>query len=178
MRNSTKAIALLGVTAVLFSAVALPASAATTGDTPATTTVTGGTLDIAVSMTSVNLGSAVPGTSTPSTALGGVTVTDSRAGLVGWIASATVSDFTSANVPTGTIPASAVAYTSTTASKTGTVTVTATSPASVATATAVQTATAVSGNNSATWNPTIIVTFPAQSLAATDYVATFTHSVA
>lgn len=165
---------------MLFSAMALPASAATTGDTPVTTEVTAGTLDITAPTGPVDLGAAIPGGPTGSKALGDVTVTDNRANTEGWIASAAVTDFTSVNVTAGTIPASAsaVAYTATAATTTGTATVTATSPASVAAATAVQTATAASGNNTATWSPTIVINVPANALAATDYTATFTHSVA
>ncbi|WP_141991290.1 hypothetical protein [Rhodoglobus vestalii] len=153
----------------------------TSGETPATMAVTGGTLDITVSTGSVYLGAAVPGQSTPRTPLGDMVITDARAGQLGWIASAAVTEFTSATVTVdgspATIPASAVAYTAPTADMTGTVTVTATSPKSVDSAAAVQTATAVTGNNTATWSPTIVVTVPAQALAATDYAATFTHSV-
>ncbi|MDJ0350619.1 hypothetical protein [Cryobacterium sp. PH29-G1] len=184
MRKSTRAIALIGTTAVLFSAMALPASAAPTGDTPATTTVTGGSLDITVPTVSVPLGAAIPGASTTSVALGDMVVNDTRAGTAGWVASAAVTDFTSTatmksdGITPASIPATAVAYTAPAATKTGTVTVTATSPTSVAAATAVQTATAVSGNNTATWSPTIVITVPADALAATDYTATFTHSVA
>ncbi|TQO21084.1 leucine rich repeat (LRR) protein [Rhodoglobus vestalii] len=156
-------------------------STVASGETPVTMTVTGGTLDITVSTGSVYLGAAVPGETTPSTPLGDMVITDARAGQLGWIASAAVTEFTSATVTVdgspATIPASAVAYTAPTADMTGTVTVTATSPKSVDSAAAVQTATAVTGNNTATWSPTIVVTVPAQALAATDYAATFTHSV-
>ena len=183
MRQSTRIIAIVGATAVLFSAMTLPASAATSGGTPVTTAVTGGVLSITVPTASVPLGAAIPGASTPSTALGNIVVSDTRAGKLGWVATALVGNLTSSTVTSSgaifaTIPAANVAYTATTAAVTGTATVTATSPASIAAAAAVQTATAVKGNNTATWNPTIVVTMPADALAAADYVATITHSVA
>jgi hypothetical protein len=58
----------------------------------------------------------------------------------------------------------------------GTATVTGINLASMATQSTVETATAVSGDNTATWNPTIVVTVPAGAVAGT-YSATITHSV-
>ena len=186
MRKSTQGIVSIGAAAVLLGAVALPASAAEE-DIKATMEVNGGDLAIIVEATSVDLGAIDPGEDTDSVALGEVKVTDERAGIVGWVASAVVTDFTSDTVSTtsaawtavlaATIPASTVVYTAGTATVTGDPTVDETSPTSIATVTAVETATAVSGNNTAIWEPTIVVDVPDDALAAADYEATFTHSV-
>ena len=76
----------------------------------------------------------------------------------------------------GAIPASAMAYIPGAATVAGIATVTPTSLTSMATPGTVQTATAVTGDNTATWNPSIAVTIPAGAVAGT-YSATITHSV-
>ena len=79
--------------------------------------------------------------------------------------------------PSGpTIPASAVGYTAGTITKTGTATYTANDPGNLTGAVPAVTATGITGDNSATWNPTINVTVPG-GMAANVYSATITHSV-
>ena len=152
-------------------AVAVPALAVTT---PVTVQVTGGALAISAPIASVSLGTASGSSSaqTVTGSLGPVVVTDLRAGIAGWVATAGSSSFTGPTALLG----SAAAYTPGTAVVVGIATVTPLSLASMITPGTVQTATAVLGVNTATWNPSIAVTFPAGAQAGT-YGATITHSV-
>ncbi|MDX1620806.1 MAG: hypothetical protein R3320_07445 [Nitriliruptorales bacterium] len=95
--KARKALALVTATVAAIAATALPAVAA---DTDATVTLTSsGTLSVAVpdsSAAPVNLGStAVPTTASTfsSTTFGTVTVDDTRAGTLGWTATATGTHF-------------------------------------------------------------------------------------
>ncbi|MFE7778597.1 hypothetical protein ACFU5O_32890 [Streptomyces sp. NPDC057445] len=153
----------------------VPASAA---DTPVTVQVTTGTLNIAVPTGPVNLGTVAVSSSPQnvSSQLGNVTVTDGRGGTTGWTASANAVDFTGPqNISVSNAGTSS--YTTPAASVSGTATVTPSSLDPLYPPGPVQTATAVSGINSATWNPTISLTIPANALAGT-YSSTITHSVA
>jgi hypothetical protein len=152
-------------------ALAVPASAATT---PVTVLVNGGALGIGAPTGPVSLGTASGSASaqTVTGSLGPVLVTDLRAGVAGWVATAGSTSFTGPQ----TILGSAATYTPGTAVVVGIATVTPLSLASMATAGTVQTATAVLGVNTATWNPSIAVTLPAGAQAGT-YSATITHSV-
>jgi hypothetical protein len=126
-----------------------------------------------------SLGSAAPG-ATASAGLGIVQVTDERAGLAGWTATTSATDFTTgAGTAAETIPVADVQYlisgfTSTTGSATFTPT-----PATVlaSAAQAVVAATNVDGDNSAAWNPVIQVSVPSGAVGGA-YTATITHSVA
>jgi hypothetical protein len=152
-------------TALLILAVAVPASTAS-GVTTATITVTGGVLAISAPTTAGNLGTranSVDG-GTISGALGQVQVSDARSAAAGsgWVASVIASAFTP---PAGPI------------TKVGTATYTANDPSNLTGVVAAVTATGITGDNSATWNPTITVTLGG-GLAAGVYAATITHSVA
>jgi hypothetical protein len=70
-----------------------------------------------------------------------------------------------------------VSYAAGTITKVGIATYTPNNRTSMTTNAAVVTATAITGDNSATWNPTITVAVPAGAVAAV-YEATITHSVA
>ena len=74
------------------------------------------------------------------------------------------------------IAASLVSYNAGTITKVGTATYTANNPAALTGVAPVVTATGITGNNSATWNPTITV-HVAGGTAAGVYSATITHSV-
>ena len=74
------------------------------------------------------------------------------------------------------IPATAVGYTAGAIVKTGTATYTANNPANLTGVAPAVTATGITGDNSATWSPTISVTV-AGGMAAGVYSATITHSV-
>ena len=158
-------------------ALSVPAFAATASNTPVTVEVTGGDLTISAPTQSVDLGSVVTSDSaqTVRALLGNVAVTDNRGGTAGWTASASATDFTGPQ----TISTSAfglVVYTAPQATVTGTATVTPSTESSLNPGGRVQDATNVNGSNTATWDPTIAVTIPANALAGT-YSTSITHSV-
>jgi len=174
-----------GAVAVAMTVTALPAAAAPTDDTAATFAVLAGTLDIVAPETAA-LGSGAPGTDING-ALGVVAVTDGRASAAAsWGATVTATVFqTGGGTPPETVLASEMAYWSGPATATtgdGTFT-----PAQ-ATAGAAQpmdnvvplpafTHVGGTGNNSASWNPGIVVHVPLDSQGGT-YTGTVTHSVA
>ncbi len=165
---------------VLFLTLSSPISAAadTTGITTATVTVIGGALSITVPTDAGSLGtrSNTVGGGTISGPLGQVQVNDARSASAGsgWVASAISTAFTP---PAGAaIPAAAVGYTAGGITKVGTATFTADDPTNLTGVAPVVTATGITGDNSATWNPTIHVTVPG-GMAAGVYSATITHSV-
>lgn len=171
---------LVAIIAGIFTlSVAGSASAATSGITNATVTVQGGSLSITVPADAGNLGTQVNSVSggTISGSLGQVQVLDARSAPAGsgWVATVISSAFTP---PAGaTIAASAVSYTAGPITKTGTATYTANDPGNLTGTVAAVTATGITGDNSATWTPTINV-FVAGGKAAGIYSATITHSVA
>ena len=172
-------LALAVAATVLFSfGIAAPASADTIGTSTATVTVTGGVLAITVPASAGSLGSAANsvGGSIISGSLGQVQVTDARSAAAGsgWVVSVISTAFTPAAGPT--IAASAVGYSAGTIVKTGTATYTANNPSDLTGVSAAVTATGITGDNSATWNPTISVTIAGGTIATT-YSATITHSV-
>ncbi|EFC85206.1 hypothetical protein [Parafrankia sp. EUN1f] len=182
MRRSSLLVS-AGAVAILATGLALtpPATAATSGTTTVTFTLTGGTLDITVPGPSpVNLGSFAVTAPTVSGPLGNVTVTDSR-GLASatWIASVTSSAFAGSGTAAGvTIPASAIAYTPGTITASNVSTTGSNVAALSGTAQTAVTATAGTGLNTATWDPTLTITIPSASKVAGTYTATVTHSVA
>jgi hypothetical protein len=155
---------------------AAPSVASGDPDTTMTFTVTSG----ALTMTApgiANLGSGAPGT-TISAPLGSVTVTDNRALFsASWTATASSTDFvTGGGGPGNTIPASDANYDPGAITHTGTIT---TTPTDITLANSPQTVvagTAGSGDNSASWNPTISVAIPASAVGGT-YTATLVQSV-
>ena len=175
-------ISLLGtaVAGVLLLSVALPTSAdAAPGGTSATVTIVGGTLSISVPPDAGNLGTrtnTVAG-GTISGSLGQVQVNDARSAAAGsgWVMSVISTAFTPSAGPT--IAASAVGYAAGPITKVGTATFTANDPTNLTGVSAAVTATGITGDNSATWNPTINVAVPG-GMAAGVYSATITHSVA
>jgi hypothetical protein len=155
--------------------IAVPASA---GTTSATVTITGGALSITVPTAAGNLGTlanTVLG-GTISGPLGQVQVNDARSAAAGsgWVASVISTAFTPPAGPT--IGAALVGYTVGTITKVGTATFTANDPPDLTGAVPAVTATGITGDNSATWNPTINVTV-AGGKAAGVYSGTITHSV-
>jgi hypothetical protein len=158
--------------------IAVPTTASASGISAATITVQGGTLSITVPVDAGNLGTRTNTVSggTVSGPLGQVQVNDARSPIAGsgWVASVISSAFTPSAGPA--IAASAVAYTAGTITKVGTATYTANDPSNLTGVSPAVTATGITGDNSATWNPTITVTVPG-GMAATVYAATITHSV-
>jgi hypothetical protein len=163
-------------TASLTLGVAIPAFA--DGPSAATITVTAGVLEISVPASAGNLGTRANTVSggTISGLLGQVQVSDARGAAAGsaWVASVISTAFIP---PTGTaIAASAVSYTAGTVTKTGTATYVANNPTDLTAVIPAVTASGITGDNSATWNPTINVAVPG-GMAAAVYSATITHSV-
>ncbi|GAA2275371.1 MULTISPECIES: hypothetical protein [Kitasatospora] len=163
-------------------AVAGVASAAP-GDTTVTFSVSGGSLAISVPG-SASLGGGAPGNSI-SGQLGNVTVTDARALLTAaWTASVTSTSFkTGGGTTAETVPTSAVSYWSGTASATtglGTFTpgqATAGQAQTLDTSRVAYSLSGGTGDNSATWNPTLVIAIPASAVNGT-YTGTVTHSIA
>lgn len=154
------------------------ASSAHADPTTATVTVTGGALAITVPTAAGNLGTRANSVlgGTISGPLGQVQVSDARSAAAGsgWVASVISTAFTPTAGPA--IPASAVGYTAGTITKVGTATYVANDPANLTGVAPAVTATGITGDNSATWNPTINVAVPG-GMAAGVYSATITHSV-
>jgi uncharacterized repeat protein (TIGR01451 family) len=127
---------------------------------------------------SADLGASVPG-GTISVGLGSVQVTDDRAGLDGWTATVSSTDFTtSGGTAAETIPVHDVFYLiNGFASMQGSATFMRTPATRLSAAMqAVVTATNVRGDNSVAWNPVMQVSVPSEAVAGT-YTATITHSV-
>lgn len=156
----------------------LPAVADGTADSSATVTLQGGGLSISAPGDAGNLGTSSNsvGVVTISGQLGQVQVTDSRGAPAGsgWTATAISTAFTPTSGPA--IGAGFVGYTSGPITKVGTATYTANDPTTLSGVAPVVTATAITGDNTATWNPTIHVTIAAD-MAAGVYFGTITHSV-
>ena len=156
---------------------AVPASAVDL--TTATVTITAGVLAISASGSAGNLGTrsnTVSGEAVISGSLGQVRVIDARSAAAGsgWVASAVSSAFAP---PTGPeLAGSLVSYVAGPIEKVGTATYEANDPSGLKTVQAVVTATEITGDNSATWTPTISVAIP-DGMAAGVYAATITHSV-
>lgn len=171
-----KTLPTLGVLAVAASALALLPVTAVSADATATTfTLDGGSLTYSAAA-SAALGNSTSGDTSITGTLGTVSVTDLRGGVLGWVVSGSSTDFVRAVSTVGST-STAIAYTPGTVAKDGTSTIA--SPAATALTTtpqAVVTATDVSGNNTASWNPTLDVTLPATALAG-DYSGTVTTSV-
>ncbi|MGC4748276.1 hypothetical protein ACLQ28_21870 [Micromonospora sp. DT201] len=181
MRRKLLAAGLAGVAAA--AALAGPAAADTTGDTIVTLTVNAaGGLSITVPATA-NIGNGVEGT-TVSGQLGPVTVLDQRGSLTpNWTASVVSTDFVTGGGSSGeTIPNINVLYWSGPATGTaGTGTFTPGQPtaaqAVIINAPKVAfTKTGGTGNNFASWNPTLQVNIPDGTVEGV-YTGTVTHSV-
>ena len=171
----TRVLLLAAGAGVLTLGLAGPASAA---ETSATVTVTGGAMSITVPVSAGNLGTlenTVAG-GTISGQLGEVQVSDARAAAAGsgWVATVISTAFTPKSGPT--IGAAAVGYTAGAITKVGTATFTANNPTNLTGVVPAVTATGITGDNSATWDPTINV-FVAGGMAAGVYSGTITQSV-
>ena len=166
----------IAAAALALGLAAAPASAAEA--TSATVSVTGGALTITVPADAGSLGTranSVEG-GTISGPLGQVQVNDARSAAAGsgWVASVISTAFTPPSGPA--IAASAVGYTAGVIAQVGTATYTANDPPNLTGVAPAVTATGITGDNSATWNPTINVAVPG-GMAANVYSATITHSV-
>jgi hypothetical protein len=175
--NNRKSLLIAALTITgLVGAFGAPASAETTGtpaDTSTTFSLTGGdlTLSVVASATLTDEASVVAANVITGT-LGAVSVTDARGGTTGWVASAASSTFTGS----GLSVSDGVTYTNGTVTETGTNTVAAVTGLSITSVQPVATATAVSGYNTASWNPTLNVSMPAGALTGA-YTGTVTTSL-
>jgi hypothetical protein len=152
--------------------------AAGSGDpaTAVTFAVTSGALTM-TAPTSASLGSGAPGGSI-SSQLGTVTVADNRAlASASWTATVSSTTFiTGAGTGAEIIPTADIFYDPGAITTTGIITVTPTGVVLSATPQAVVAGTAGAGNNSASWNPRLVVTVPFSAVSGT-YTGTVTHSV-
>ncbi|MDG4789513.1 hypothetical protein O7626_26925 [Micromonospora sp. WMMD1102] len=176
-----KLLPVLGVAAVTL-AVASPAAAQPSADTIVTFTVATANLTIEVPA-SVNLGSAFPGGRLVGQ-MGVVTVRDQRAAATAtWVAQVVASDFrTDDGEPSEIIPPQLVEYWSGPAvATTGTGVFVPGQPTRDERVTLSEprvafSKTSGSGNNTASWNPTLEITIPPGAVGGL-YVGTVTHSV-
>ncbi|MER5625712.1 hypothetical protein ABT061_32205 [Streptosporangium sp. NPDC002544] len=193
MSKSRLGIVLMGAASVTAAMMVAPPAQATTcpASTTCSTTVNFTVtapdgLTITVPAGPVNVGSAAPGGQI-SGQLGVITVSDQRAALSAtWVASvvaATGGFTTGGGTAAETIPNPDVLYWSGAAtSTTGTGTfvpgqANAAAAQSLDTSRTAFSKTSGSGDNSAAWNPTIVINVPAQAVAGT-YTGTVNHSVA
>jgi hypothetical protein len=166
--------------------VALPglASAATTGTTTTTFTLTGGSISITVPSTTVNFGAGSVAAGSITAQLGTITVNDGRGLLNGsWTSTVSSSRFIAGGQTAAEpIDATSVSYWSgapTATSGVGTLLGGEPTPGAAVAISAAQTAFtggSLIGNNSASWNPTLITT-PSAAVVGT-YTGTVTHTVA
>jgi hypothetical protein len=132
-----------------------------------------------------SLGSTTAGTATTLTAsLGSVTVVDGRAAGLGWIATVSSADFTTGSATSAeTIGKASISYWSGGTTSTSGIVIrtpgqlTSVQKQSLAVPRNAFSAVGSLVSNSTSWNPTIVVTIPANAIAGS-YTATITHSVA
>jgi len=171
-------VAVAAAAGLMLLGTALPAGADSPPGTLATITITGGALTITVPTDAGNLGTRANTVSggTISGPLGPVQVSDARSAAAGsgWSATVIASAFTPFAGPT--VAASAISYSTGTITKVGTATYAATNQLDLTGVVPAVTATGITGDNSATWNPTISVAVPG-GMASGVYSATITHSV-
>jgi hypothetical protein len=156
-----------------------PTPTSSAGSDPGTTVtfaVTSGALTMTAPL-AADLGSGAPG-DTISGALGAVTVTDDRALLnASWTATAASTDYTTGGGTTAeTIPATDLSYAPGAITTTGIITATGTDITMSNSPQTVVAGTDGTGNNTASWDPTISVAVPAAAVFGT-YTGTITHSV-
>ncbi|GAB4103766.1 hypothetical protein GCM10028790_27850 [Micromonospora taraxaci] len=171
--------------AAMVGFLAAPAVAAPTDTTDTTFEVLAGTLDI-VAPAAADLGTGAPG-GTITGQLGTVTVTDSRASDdASWVATVTATVFqTGTSSPPETVLPEEIDYwsgpaTATTGTGTftpGQLTAGDAAPLSSVTPLVAFTHSGGTGGNTASWNPTLVVNVPLDSIAGV-YTGTVTHSVA
>jgi hypothetical protein len=152
--------------------VVLPASAST----PASFTLTSGTLSVSAPSAGISLGTQVAST-TPSTmsgSLGAVVISDQRGGPTTWTASVISTAFTPTSGPAD--PASNVSYSAGPVVQSGPVVATAFPVTDLTGVVTVMTGVST-GISTATWSPTVSILVPA-NFAPGVYTATITSSVA
>lgn len=162
----------IGATGLMLAAAVVFPATASADDTVTTFELAGGPIALSTAGNAA-LAAGKTGDLSVTGSLGNTTVTDPRGVELGWVVTTSSTSFVNGAT---TITADDVAYAAGTVTETGTVDVVSTDLEDMTVATAVATATA-SGNNTATWNPTLTVTLPPSALAGT-YTGTITTSVA
>lgn len=173
-------VALLGAAAAA-SVLAMPAAHA--ANTATTFTLTGGALSV-TAPASVDLGNGSVGDSAFTGQLGTVSVSDQRGALLAsWTATASSSDFvTGGGTAAETIAKAKVSYWSGPATASSGVAtflqgqLTSLLKVVLGSSQTAFSASAITGNNTASWNPTVVI--DASSAVAGAYSGTITHSVA
>ncbi len=167
-----KLVLVLTMLGGLVAGIVSPAGATT----PASFTLTSGTLSISAPTAGVSLGTQVASTvsSTMSGSLGAVTVSDQRGGTTTWTASVISTAFTPSAGPAD--PASNVSYSAGPIVDSGPVVATA-YPVTDLTGVVTVVTGASTGISTSTWSPTISIVVPA-NFAPGVYTATITSSVA
>jgi hypothetical protein len=152
--------------------IVVPAGAST----PASFTLTSGTLSITAPTAGISLGTQVASTtsSTMSGSLGAVVISDQRGGPTTWTTSVISTAFTPTSGPAD--PASNVSYSAGPVVESGPVVATA-NPATDLTGVVTVMTGVSTGISTATWSPTISILVPA-NFAPGVYTATITSSVA
>jgi hypothetical protein len=180
---TTKLATAAAATGLALAALTGTASPAQAADTTTTFTLTGGGLAVSAPASSA-LGSVATGTATATAQLGSVTVSDARGALLGaWTSAVTSTDFTTGLATANeTIVNDSADYWSGAVASTGTGVfvpgqLLAANKVTLAASRTAASATGVVGNNTATWNPTVIVNVPSAAVAGA-YSGTITHSVA
>ena len=158
--------------ALTIMAASTGTAVAAAGDTTTTFSINGGALSVTV-QTDATLNNAGTGATSISGQLGNVSVTDNRGGTANWSVNATSTAFSEGLGPDST----AVSYNAGAISETGvSVILDGTDVTLTGTAAKVAGPTAVTGNNTASWNPTLTVTLPGSALAG-DYTGTVNTSI-
>lgn len=181
---TAKLATVAAATGLALAAVAGAATPAHAADTTTTFTLTAGSLAVSAPA-SKSLGSAATGSATTSAQLGTVSVTDGRGALLGaWTTSVTSTDFTTgAATANETIAKANADYWSGAATSTSGTGVflpgqlLAGNKVTLGASRTAFSASAVVGNNTAAWDPTVIVNIPSAAVVGT-YTGTITHSVA
>ncbi|MGJ9403561.1 hypothetical protein [Arthrobacter sp. KK5.5] len=168
MRNIVRTSLVVIGSAALVGTMALPASAADVieGTNTATVEIQSGflVLDTTAAALTLTHSGASATTSTATGELTGVNVSDMNSDGLGWDSTAVLTDLTDA--ATGVIDTSLAEYTSTVTASEGTIP---TGAGNTVTA-------ADGGNNTATWNTSIVVNVPNTTTGGT-YTGTLTHSL-
>jgi hypothetical protein len=169
VRNLVLPFTILGAMTI---GLVLPAGAST----PASFTLTSGTLSISAPTAGISLGTQVASTSasTMSGSLGAVVVSDQRGGPTTWTTSVISTAFTPTSGPAD--PASNVSYSAGPVVESGPVVATANPVTDLTGVVTVMTGVST-GISTATWSPTISILVPA-NFAPGVYTATITSSVA
>jgi hypothetical protein len=162
----------LAVVGTLLAAVPVgTAQAADSGDTIATFTLAGGSLDI-TSAPDAALGNGAPGVASVTGSLGAVGISDTRGSTMGWVVSASSTSFVNA---TGSASTGVVYNSGAATASTGTVAAVSRGNTDIRAEADVASGNAT-GNNTASYNPTLTVSLPANALAG-DYAGTVTTSI-